>query len=360
MGRDGHNGARPVLHQDIVGDPDGNALAGEGIDRFLPGVHAVLLGLADVPTLAHLGDGPGDPDAELLFFRAGDEVGDDGMLGGDDEEGGAADRVEARREDLDRLRAPFEPEEDVGARAPPDPVLLHLEDVLGPLSEFGVAGEELVGVGRDLEEPLLHFFLGDRGVAAPAAAADNLLVGQDGPALGAPVDPALLAEGQALLEHAQEDPLVPFVVIGEASVDLAVPVVADAHSLELGPHVVDVVKGPRPGVRAVPYGRVLGRHAQGVPADGMEDVETGHDLLAGDDVADRVIPDVAHVDPAGRIRVHLQAIVLRLGRVLDGFEGPFFLPGALPLALDGGEIVGLYHAPDILERMDFHLRFIPP
>ena len=104
VGRDAHDRARAVVHQDVVGDPDGDALAGEGIDRLLAGVDAVLLGLADVPALAHLGGGPGDPGAELLLLRAGDEVGDDRVLGRDDEEGRPVDRVDAGREDLDLLR----------------------------------------------------------------------------------------------------------------------------------------------------------------------------------------------------------------------------------------------------------------
>ena len=348
VGRNPHDRARAVVHQNVIGDPDGDALAGEGIDRLLAGVDAVLLGLADVPALAHFGDGPGDPGAELLLLRPGDEVGHDGVLGRDDEEGGAADRVDPGREDLDLLRGPVEAEADVGAGALADPVLLHLEDVLGPLPERGVAAEELVGVGGDLEEPLLHLLLRHRRVAAPAAAADDLLVGQDGLALRAPVDPALLAEGQAPLEHAQEDPLVPLVVVGQAGVDLAAPVVADAHALELGPHVGDVVEGPGLRVRAVLDGRVLGRHAEGVPADGMEDARAGHALLPGDDVADRIVADVAHVDAAGRVGVHFQAIELGTGRVLAGFEGPLVLPGLLPFGLDRGEVVGLGHGPKIL------------
>ena len=214
----------------------------------------------------------------------------------------------------------------MGARAPADPVLLHLQDVLGPLPERGVAGEELLGVGRDPQEPLLHLLLGDGRFAAPAAAADDLLVGQDGLALRAPVDPAFLAVGQAALEHAQEDPLVPLVVVGEAGVDLAAPVVADAHALELGPHVGDVVEGPGLRMGAVLDGRVLGRHAQGVPADGVEDVGPGHALLAGDDVADRVVADVAHVDAAGGIGVHLETVDTSGWRGPRGPRRPFRPP----------------------------------
>ena len=42
VGRHGHDRARAVAHQHVVGDPDGNRLAGGGIDREGPGVHAGL------------------------------------------------------------------------------------------------------------------------------------------------------------------------------------------------------------------------------------------------------------------------------------------------------------------------------
>ena len=228
-------------------------------------------------------------------------------------------------------------------RALADPVLLHEEDVLGPLAEHLVAGEKLLGVVRDLEEPLLHLLLDDRGVAAPAAPADDLFVGQDGPALGAPVDPAFLPEGQAALEHLEEDPLVPLVVIRQAGVHLPGPVVAEAHLLELFAHVGDVVQRPLPGMDAVLDGRVLGRHAQGVPADGVDDVKPVHRLEAGDDVADGIVPDVAHMDAAGGIGIHLEQIVFLFGRVLVDLENPLLGPDLLPLSLDFFEVEVVLH-----------------
>ena len=262
------------------------------------------------------------------------------MLGGQDEKGGAVDRIDPGREDLDApAPVPSRREGDQAPEALPDPVFLHEEDVLGPFGQEGVSGQQLLGVVRDLEEPLLHLLLGDLGLAAPTAFGHDLLVGQDGPALGAPVDPALLADSQPLLEHFQENPLVPLVVVGEAGVDLPRPVVGDPQPLELGLHVGDIVQGPGPGMDAALDGGVLGRHAQRVPADRVEDVEALHDLEPGDDVADRVVPDVAHVDVAGGVGVHLEAVELRLGGVFGHAEGPAFAPGLLPLGFDGLEIV---------------------
>ncbi len=93
---------------------------------------------------------------------------------------------------------------------------------------------------------------------------------------------------------------------------------------------------------------------------GWRTFAAGHALLAGDDVADRVVPDVAHVDAARGIGVHLEAVELGPGGIVDGGESPPGLPGGLPLALHRGEIVGVGHGREILKRMGFHLRFIPP
>ena len=121
--------------------------------------------------------------------------------------------------------------------------------------------------------------------AALALAVDDLLVGQHGAQLGAPVDGDLGAIGQALgvaigvgvgrarrdrqlgdrpalalagaavrvgplevgvvpgVEDLEEDPLGPPVVAGVGRVDLAVPVVREAERLDLAAEVVDVLPG---------------------------------------------------------------------------------------------------------------------
>ena len=259
------------------------------------------------------------------------------MLGREDQERGPIDGVDAGGENADGLPGRGDREIDGGALALPDPIALHGQDVVGPLGQLGVP--ELLGVIGDLEEPLLHLLLFDRVVAAPAGAPGRLLVGQDGAAGRAPVDPALAAVGQPALEHLEEHPLVPLVIFGQAGVDLPRPIIGEAHALELHLHVGDVVQGPLLGMGAVLDGGVLGRHAQGVPADGMEDIEAAHHLEAGDDVADAVVADVAHMDAARGVRIHLQAVELGFGRVLNHAKGVPGLPGRLPFGLDSLEII---------------------
>ena len=52
--RHAHDGAGAVLHHNVVGDPNGNFLAIEGIHREAAGVDAVLLDGADIAGLARL------------------------------------------------------------------------------------------------------------------------------------------------------------------------------------------------------------------------------------------------------------------------------------------------------------------
>src|SRR4029077_21244011 len=116
----------------------------------------------------------------------------------------------------------------------------------------------------------------------------------------APVHDGLTAIGESALEHRDEELLLPAVVGGIAGGELAAPIEAQAHAAELPAHVVDVLARPTRGVDAALDRRVLGGQAERVPADRMEDVEATHAALARDDVADRVVADVAHVDAAGR------------------------------------------------------------
>ena len=154
----------------------------------------------------------------------------------------------------------------------------------------------------------------DRRAAAPAAAVDDLLVGEHGLAARAPVHARAPPVRQAALEHPREQPLVPAVVVGQAGRDLALPGVADAQPLELPLHVGDVLERPRLGMDVVLDRGVLGRQAERVPAERMQHVEAAHPLRARDDVADHVVADVPDVRVPGRVREHLEAVELRLGR----------------------------------------------
>ncbi len=203
---------------------------------------------------------------------------------------------------------------------PPNPVPLHRQHFVRPARQPIGGLQQLVGIVRDAEEPLLELASRDRRAAAPAAAIDDLLVGEHGVAARAPVDVRALAEREIALEHFQEEPLVPVVVIGQARGDLPVPRVADADPLELPLHVGDVLEGPGLRVHAALDGGVFGGQSEGIPAERMQDVEAAHALHARDDVADHVVADVSNVGVAGGVREHLQAIELRPGVVFSDLE----------------------------------------
>src|SRR4030095_4405937 len=98
------------------------------------------------------------------------------------------------------------------------------------------------------EEPLLELANDHRRPAAPASAVHDLLVGEDGIAARAPIDAPAPLVREFALQHLQDQPLVPVVVVRQAGRDLTLPGVADPDALQLPLHVGDVLE--RPGLRA--------------------------------------------------------------------------------------------------------------
>ncbi len=204
--------------------------------------------------------------------------------------------------------------------------------------------QQLLGVLRDLQVVAGDLALLDRRAGAPAAAVDHLLVGQHGLVDRVPVDHLRAALGDAGLQHLQEQPLVPLVVVGPAGGDLARPVDAEAQRLQLALHVLDVVVGPLRGRHAVRHGGVLGGQAERVPAHRLQHVVALHAHVARDHVADRVVAHMTHVQSTARVREHAQAVVLRLRRVLRDRKRAVGLPVRLGLRLDGRRVVTFLHA----------------
>ncbi len=159
--------------------------------------------------------------------------------------------------------------------------------------------QQLLRILRCAEKPLLQVALLDDGVfMAPAAAVNDLLIGKHRGAERTPVHLALLAEGKAVLQHAQEKPLRPTVVVGQAGGDFGLPVIAEAQAAHLAAHVGYVLERPLAGRGLVFQGSVFGGEPEGIPAHGMEDVVALHPHVAGQGVANGVVADVAHVELA--------------------------------------------------------------
>jgi len=357
VGGNPHDRPGAVVGQDEVGHPDRHGLAGEGVDRPAAGVDALLVDLPGQPGRSVQGAKATHPSPERRRVRpVGRDALDERMLRREQNERGPVDGVDAGREHLDGVLRRFAPavgtgragkadcasgraafagqgEADQRAVRAADPVALHRQHLVRPLVQLLRSVEQLVGILRDPQEPLLQVARPDRRAAAPAAAVHHLLVGQHGPAVGAPVHRRLPAVGEPPLVHLQEQPLVPPVVLRVAGRDLALPGVADPEPLQLVLHVRDVLARPGLGVRPVLDRGVLGGHAEGVPTERMEHVVTAHPLHARHDVADHVVAHVSDVGVAGRVGEHHEAVELRPVGVRGHLEGAALPPAPLPFLL---------------------------
>ena len=166
---------------------------------------------------------------------------------------------------------------------------------------------------RDTEEPLGELALLDDGTGAPAAAIDDLLVGEHGIVDRIPVHLAGLSIDEALVEHLQEQGLLRAVIVRIAGCKLPAPVERQAELLQLRPHGGDVFIGPFARMDAALERSVLGRHSERIPTHGVEDIVSIGAAMAGNDVTHGIVAHMAHVHPAGRIGEHFEDVCL--GRV---------------------------------------------
>ena len=238
-----------------------------------------------------------------------------------------------------RRRLRIEREADQQAFGAADPVLLHQPDFFRPAVERLQRVEQVLAVVGDGEEPLRQLALLDRRAGAPALAVDHLLVGEHGLVDRVPVHLGGLARDQAGVEEIEEQALLLRVILDVAGGELA------ATSRATGPSTSAARASPRCCRRSIASdapcsaGGVLRRHAEGVPAHRMQDVVAARALIAGEHVAHRVVPHVAHVDAPGRVGEHLQHVVFRARVVGRRLEHATLVPDGLPARLDDTRIV---------------------
>ena len=332
--------AGAVFHQDEVGDIDRQRpVRAERVADPEPGIDAPLLGALD-RRLA--GAGPAallDEAGDLRVFP-GDLRGQR-VLGRDRAEARPEDRVVPRGVDVEPAVAPDHREGEAETLGAADPVLLHRPHLVGPAFEPGERDAQILRVVGDAEEPLRHLALLHGCAGAPAAAVDHLLVGEHRPVDRVPVDPAAGAVEEAAFEEVEEHRLLVAVIARMAGGELAAPVDRKPHRAELAPHRGDILVGPRAGVDALLHGRVLGRHAERVPAHRVQHVEAAGALVARDHVAHRVVPHMPHVDAPRRVGEHLQHVVFRARRIGRDDEGAALVPDRLPMGLVFPGVVSL-------------------
>ena len=293
MTRYRHHGAGAVVHQHEVGDPDRYLAAIERVNGVEAGGHALLLhgrhvSLGDLGVLALLDKG------SKLGIGCG-SLGGQRVTGGNAHIGHAHEGIRTGGVDLQLLILTVDIEADVDPFGATNPVALHGLDHLRPAFQIVDVVEQLFGIVGDLDEPLGDLFLLHRGVTAPAAVVDHLLVGQHCHVVRAPVDGGGLLVDQTLLVELGEEPLLPAVVVRLAGGQLSVPVITQTQHLELVLHVFDVFVGPGGRCRAVLDGGVFRRQTEGIPADGLQHILAIEPLITGDHITYGVVTHVPHV-----------------------------------------------------------------
>ena len=347
MGGHRHDRARPVLHQDVIGYPDRNPRARGRIRGVAAGEHAVLLFV--LAFFERAAGGPPYVVEHLISFRSSlNELRHQRMLGSEREERCAKDGIGARREDRDVDVELVHAEEQLRALRTADPVPLHGEHRFRPFQERHVV-EQLVSVRRVAEEPLLEVLRLDHRATPFAPAVDHLLVRQDGLVVRAPLDRCLFPVRVSGFEKLQEEPLRPPVHLWLVARDLAAPIDRPAHPFHLFADGHDVVRDDLLRMTALADRRVLSIQAERVVAHGTKNVIPPAPVEAAKHVALRVVPHLPHVQRSGRVRQHLQHVVLakrwvfRIGVRRD--ERTLVLPDPLPLRLDCLWVVRLHRCP---------------
>ncbi len=186
MAGNAHNGAGAVIDQDIIRNPDGQALATDRIDGiaasespgFVFGSHTIhrRFSQSGFNIAVHSGALVGARQcADQLMFRGQHHV------------GGTKQSVRPGCEDTNFGATVFNGKVDLSALTLADPVLLHFDDRFRPVQLIKVIQEPFC-VCRNFKHPLYHIALGHGAAAAFALSAGCFLIGQAGLALRAPVN----------------------------------------------------------------------------------------------------------------------------------------------------------------------------
>ena len=340
--RHAHHRAGAVVGQHVVGGVDRDPLVVHRVGRVHAQEHTGLGSVGGLPL--DLGGQLGllQVRLELVALTVRDDRGGQLALGRDHEERRAVQGVRAGGEHGHRLGVPVDLEVHVGALGPADPVALHGQHALRPAAlQLGHVVQQPLGVLGGLEVPLGQLPLGDDGAAPLAGPVDDLLVGQHGLVVRAPVDVRGLAVGQPALPELQEQPLGPAVVLGIGGVQPPTPVEAQPVPLERGRLGLDVGVRPLRRVGVVLDRRVLGGQPEGVPADRVQHVVALQLQVPGHDVAHHERLGVTHVQVAGRVREHVQHVAPLRRAVVGRHEGLVLGPVRLPPLLRGGRVVAM-------------------
>ena len=239
----------------------------------------------------------------------------------------------------------------------PDPVLLHQLHAVRPARQAALHALQQLGcVVGNLQVVAWNLTPLDRRTGTPALAVDHLFVGQHSLVYRVPVHHLGFAVGNAFFQHFQKQPLVPAVITGITSGNLAAPVNRQTHRLHLHLHVGDVFIGPLGRWHAVFHGGVFGRQTKGIPAHRHQDIKALHTQLACEHVIDRVVAHMAHVQLATGVGQHGAGVELlfqmasSVTRVFGNTVTVCCVPMGLRFALHGLWVVFFFHAAILRAR----------
>ena len=132
--------------------------------------------------------------------------------------------------------------------------------------------------------------------------------------------------------------LLPLVIGGVAGGELAAPIDGESEPPHLRAHFGDVFARPLRGVNVVFNRGVFGGQPEGVPPHRLHHARPAHHLVAGDHVADGVVPHVSHVESSGGVGEHGEAVKLPPRPVVLGGKGS----GGVPLRLNAPLNLGMW------------------
>src|SRR3989338_1824181 len=121
-----------------------------------------------------------------------------------------------------------------------NPIFLHNFYSLWPMLKLFYAAQQLFGVIRYLEKPLLKKCFSHIIFASPAFSFYDLLICQHSCAAAAPIHCCFFLVSKPFLIKFQENPLIPLVVILIQSCSFPVPVIRKAYILLLLPYSIYV------------------------------------------------------------------------------------------------------------------------
>ena len=307
MRRTGKDRACPVVHQNEVRDPDGQLPV--RIQRVFHAdarVEALLVSLLQIRLRGPHGPALGTERGNLRIVplqRLGQWV-----IRRDPDKARAHQRIGPGRVyiyrcilcgRIDGLKPEFQ------STRLADPVGLHQSDLLGPVLQLADRLQQIIRHVRDLEDPLHTLLSFDRSPRSPALAVNHLLVCQYGLIDRIPVHDGSAARNKAAIQHIQEQRLLLRVVFRITGRELAGPIQAQAHLLQIRTHCVDIGIGPLARMYLALHGRVFRRHPERIPAHRVQNIEAAGPFVPGNDISHGVVSDMPHMDPAGRVREHL-------------------------------------------------------